>query len=102
MSAAGRRPLAVGNWHPFSRRPPVAGWRKGVELRIPLIATRTAAAPAANARAAERPALKVVFRMPNSGNAIVSGSAASGDAQLEEWFSHEFGGNPNASNASNA
>ena len=65
-------------------------------------ARETAAAPAANARAAERPALKVVFRMPNSGNAIASGSAASGDAQLEEWFSHEFGGNPNASNASNA
>jgi hypothetical protein len=56
-------------------------------------ARETAAAPAANAR----PPLKVVFRVPNSGN---NASAAAGepnaDAQLEEWFSHEFGGNANA------
>ena len=56
-------------------------------------ARETAAAPAANAR----PPLKVVFRVPNPGN---NASAAAGepnaDAQLAEWFSHEFGGNANA------
>jgi hypothetical protein len=56
-------------------------------------ASETAAAPAANAR----PPLKVVFRVPNPGN---NASAAAGepnaDAQLAEWFSHEFGGNANA------
>jgi hypothetical protein len=39
----------------------------------------------------------VVFRVPNPGN---NASAAAGepnaDAQLAEWFSHEFGGNANA------
>jgi hypothetical protein len=60
----------------------------------------------ADAPAAARPALKVVFRMPTNatGNASVRSAVPTGgdnnaDAQLEEWFSHEFGGDPNASNA---
>jgi len=60
----------------------------------------------ADAPAAARPALKVVFRMPTNATGNASGRAAvptggdnNADAQLEEWFSHEFGGDPNASNA---
>ena len=60
----------------------------------------------ADAPAAARPALKVVFRMPTNASGTTSGRAAvptggdnNADAQLEEWFSHEFGGDPNASNA---
>ena len=58
----------------------------------------------ADAPAAARPALKVVFRMPTNANAsgraaVPTGGDNNADAQLEEWFSHEFGGDPNASNA---
>jgi hypothetical protein len=60
----------------------------------------------ADAPAAARPALKVVFRMPTNASGTTSGRAAvptggdnNADAQLEEWFSHEFGGDPNASSA---